>query len=253
MQTVNNTDRSKRQPWLPRPEVPWRIRDVIIVLAITALVPFTLALLWFGLKHLPLPAEAMKLLTNTQAVESVIDILTLVVEFGLLYWIVKKYHASRKELGLNGFSWWRFILFVIGGLFLLTASVILIFSIVVWLVPSFNADQAQSNALTYGSNGVGLWLSFVAAVIIAPVVEELYFRGLILPVFMRRFGTLFGIILTSLLFALLHFQPNVVIYTFILAILLAVTRLRLKSVIPSIVLHAINNLIAFSIIAGWIR
>lgn len=242
-----------RQPWLTKPEVPWRIRDVAYVLIITILVPIILALVWFCLKHLPLPPSVLNLVNNRQLVEAVIDLATLATELGLLYWLVKKYHATRQTLGLNGFSWWRFILFVIGGLLILTTSVILIFSLVVWLVPSFNADQAQSNALTYGSSGVGLWLSFIAAVVVAPFVEELYFRGLILPVLMRRFGTALGILGTSLLFALLHFQPNVVIYTFILAIILAIIRLRLKSVIPSMLLHALNNLIAFSIIAGWLH
>jgi len=243
----------KRQPWLPKPEVPWRIRDIGIVLGVTIFVPVFLAIVWFGLKHLVLPTQVLSVINNKQLVEAIIDLATLTTEFWLLFWLVKKYHASRQTLGLNGFSWWRFLLFVVGGLLILTTSVILIFSLVVWLVPSFNADQAQSNALTYGNSGVGLWLSFAAAVIVAPFVEELYFRGLILPVLMRRFGTFFGIFLTSLLFALLHFQPNVVIYTFILAIILAIIRLRLKSVIPSMLLHSLNNLIAFSIIAGWLH
>ncbi len=245
--------KKKRQPWLPMPEVPWRIRDVVMVLAVTILVPIVLAIAWFGLKHLPLPTPLLNGINNKQLVEAIIDLATLATEFCLLFWLVKKYHATRQTLGLNGFSWWRFALFVVGGLLILTTSVILIFSLVVWLVPSFNADQAQNNALTYGNSGVGLWLSFAAAVVVAPIVEELYFRGLILPVLMRRFGTFFGIFLTSLVFALLHFQPNVVIYTFILAIILAIIRLRLKSVIPSMLLHAFNNLIAFSIIAGWLH
>lgn len=250
---ASSATKKNRSPWLSRPEVPWRIRDIAFVLIITILVPISFALVWFGLKHLPLPSYVLAVINNKELVEALIDLVTLATEFGLLYWLVKKYHATRQTLGLNGFSWARFIFFVIGGLILLTTSVIVIFSLIVWLVPSFNADQAQNNALTYGSSGVGLWLSFAAAVIVAPVVEELYFRGLILPVLMRRFGTLFAIFLTSLLFALLHFQPNVVIYTFILAIILAVVRLRLKSVIPSMLLHALNNLIAFSIIAGWLR
>ncbi len=245
--------KNPRQAWLVKPIVPWRIRDIVVILAITAAVPIALALFWYGLKHLPLPLGISTTVNNKQIVEAIIDLATLATEFGLLYWLVKKYHAPRQTLGLNSFSWWRFLFFVGAGLILLTTSVILIFSLIVWLVPSFNADQAQNNALTYGSSGVGLWLSFVAAVVVAPIVEELYFRGVILPVFMRRFGTFFGILLTSVLFALLHFQPNVVVYTFILAIILAIIRLRLKSVIPSMLLHAFNNLIAFSIIAGWLH
>jgi len=243
----------KRKVWLEKPAVPWRIRDVGFVLLITVLVPVVLAVIIKALQAVTLPAFLHSIIGNERIAGAIIDLAALSTEISLIVWILRKYHTNLKALGLQGFSVWRFILWVLAALVFLSVSVTIIFALVSWLVPSFDANQTQDVALQYGSGGVGLWLSFTAAVIIAPIVEELYFRGLILPVLMRRFGTFFGIFITSLLFALLHFQANVVLYTFVLAILLAVVRLRLKSVIPSMLLHGLNNLIAFSIIAGWLH
>jgi membrane protease YdiL (CAAX protease family) len=240
-----------KKPWLEKPSVPWRIRDVGLVLLFTIAVPLVLSVIWILLSKYF--GNKIGFLQNQTLGDGLIEIATLITEISLVIWLLKKYHAKISTLGLNNFSWWRFILWVIGGILFLSISVILIFSLVQWLVPSFDANEAQDVALQYGANGVGLWLSFIAAVIIAPIVEEIYFRGLILPVLMRRFGAFFGILTTSILFALMHFQPNVVLYTFVLAILLAIVRLRLKSVIPSMLLHAINNFIAFSIIVGWLH
>jgi membrane protease YdiL (CAAX protease family) len=242
-----------RQPWLETPSVPWRIRDVGFVLLMTVLVPVILVICTGLLRHIGLPAPMQNALHNEQIMGDVIDFATLVTEVSLVVWILKKYHTNLKALGVQKFSVWRFALWVLGALVFLIVSITIIFTLVAWLVPSFNANQSQDVAFEYGRSGAGLWLSFVSAVVIAPIVEEIYFRGLILPVLMRRFGVVIGIFGTSLLFALLHFQPNVVLYTFVLAIILAIVRLRLKSVIPSMLLHAINNFIAFSIIAGWIH
>ena len=83
-------------------------------------------------------------------------------------------------------------------------------------------------------------------VIIAPVIEEIYFRGLMLPAVTKRFGWGMGVIISSSLFAVLHMQANVMVYTFILGVFLCFMYIRLKSIIPGILLHAINNSIAFA-------
>lgn len=245
--------KKQRMIWLEKPVVPWRIRDVGLVLLVTILTPVFVIILIQLLQGLGLPSSINNIVKNDQITGAIVELSTLAAELGMLAWLLHKYHANLKTLGFQKFSIWRFALWVLTTLVILSISVTVIFTLVTWLVPSFDANEAQDVALQYGSGGLGLWLSFVAAVLVAPIVEELYFRGMILPVFMRRFGTFFGIFTTSLLFALLHFQPNVVLYTFVLAILLAIVRLRLKSIIPSMLLHGINNLIAFSLVAGWLH
>ena len=53
----------------------------------------------------------------------------------------------------------------------------------------------------------------LSACIIAPIMEELLFRGLILQT-LKRYGNVFAILVTSLLFALLHgnLPPSVPVF-----------------------------------------
>ena len=50
-------------------------------------------------------------------------------------------------------------------------------------------------------------LLIVVVVFGAPVVEELFFRGLALRAFERRLGRWVGLVVSSLVFGLVHFQP----------------------------------------------
>jgi membrane protease YdiL (CAAX protease family) len=84
------------------------------------------------------------------------------------------------------------------------------------------------------------------AVTITPLFEELVFRGFLQPVFSRTFGAVGGIVLTALLFGLLHlFQYKFVwqysaLVSFV-GLVLGVVRDRTRSIIPSTVVHACYN------------
>ena len=50
------------------------------------------------------------------------------------------------------------------------------------------------------------WILAVFGVLIAPLMEELFFRGFLYPVLARRLGYILSIVLTGLRFALVHAQ-----------------------------------------------
>jgi membrane protease YdiL (CAAX protease family) len=124
---------------------------------------------------------------------------------------------------------------------------------VAFLLPFINTTQSQDSALIFGKKGPGLALGFILTVVIAPIVEELYFRGLVLPAFTKKYGWVAGVLISSGVFAILHLQPNVIIYTFVLGLVLSFFYIRLKSIIPGIIFHMINNFVAFSVLAGLIK
>jgi membrane protease YdiL (CAAX protease family) len=129
-----------------------------------------------------------------------------------------------------------FLVFTI-GVFALTALVAL-------LVPAFDAGQAQTNEFT-GQTASHPSLTLMALVIIPPIIEETVFRGFIFPALSRRRGLVFGAIMTSILFGLAHLQANVSIYTFVLGLVLCYMYVKLKSIVPGIILHMLNNYLAF--------
>lgn len=78
-------------------------------------------------------------------------------------------------------------------------------------------------------------------VIVAPVTEELLFRGIILRGLLGRFSVRVALLVSSGLFALLHLNPWQLIPTFALGWLFGWYYLRSGSLWPCLVGHALNN------------
>jgi len=86
----------------------------------------------------------------------------------------------------------------------------------------------------------------IFAVTVAPLMEELFFRGFLYPVLARRLGMFGGILLTSLAFGLLHggqlkYSWAAVLIIFLVGVALTTVRALTKSVAASFLLHVGYN------------
>ncbi len=86
---------------------------------------------------------------------------------------------------------------------------------------------------------------FVAIVIVAPFIEELLFRGYLYDRIRKRYASWVAILVTGGLFSMAHFTPVTLLPIFILGIFMGMLRERSGSVVPSLVFHSANNLLAF--------
>ncbi len=84
---------------------------------------------------------------------------------------------------------------------------------------------------------------FLTAVVLAPILEEFIFRGLLLERWSFKWGVRRGLLLTSLAFALVHFPSHGVMVTgpFLAGFLLGYLRLRFASLWLPILAHMVNN------------
>ena len=82
---------------------------------------------------------------------------------------------------------------------------------------------------------------FFMAVLVAPVTEELLFRGIILRGLLGRFRPWTAVMLSAMLFALMHMNPWQLIPPFALGVMFGWFYLRTGSVWPGVVGHALNN------------
>jgi len=92
--------------------------------------------------------------------------------------------------------------------------------------------------------GYGVLLAFVA-----PLAEELFFRGFVFGVLREKIGNVWGVLATGLVFGLVHVAGSpieTVGVLIILGALLCVLYLKTGSLLPCIALHAINNSISFA-------
>lgn len=105
----------------------------------------------------------------------------------------------------------------------------------------------------FSGSSLTLALFAVFAAVIAPLTEELFFRGFLQPLFSRTFGTVTGIVITALIFGALHAPEYSWAWQYALAVAFAGAvfgwvRYRANSIIPSTIMHGCYNsvfLIAF--------
>jgi len=72
-----------------------------------------------------------------------------------------------------------------------------------------NSDDASNTDILIDNKG-SIWIIGVVFLVVvgAPLAEELLFRGLILRVLQKSFGSIFAVIASSILFAIPHWQPG---------------------------------------------
>ena len=226
--------------------VPWGIRDVAI---------FIVA--WFGLQlllniglavlspHIPAVTAFLKAISDGNVAASfVLDLVGVVLGLLLVAGFIRHYGVSWQTLGWHKVGLFKTLGYLIGimVIFLILAQVALI--VVELLVPGFNANQPQTNEFTKGIS-THRNLALIALVLLPPIFEETIFRGFIFPALSKRTGVIGGAILSSIIFGAAHGQPNLFVYTSILGLLLCFMYFKLRSIIPGILLHMLNNYLAF--------
>jgi membrane protease YdiL (CAAX protease family) len=87
------------------------------------------------------------------------------------------------------------------------------------------------------------------AVIAAPIIEEIFFRGIILRALWGKVSFGVAAVITSILFAAVHGLNGATVSIFIFALYLSYMYRRLGSIVPGMALHAINNAVAFGVLA----
>jgi len=82
---------------------------------------------------------------------------------------------------------------------------------------------------------------FLVAVVFAPFVEEIFFRGFLFQGFRQKYGWVRAMLLSSVIFAVAHLDPASLIPTFILGVVIAYLFHRSNSIWPGIILHFLIN------------
>ena len=108
-----------------------------------------------------------------------------------------------------------------------------------WLMPDY-ATLAQGSSMLLI---VGIILTMLLANIVAPAIEELYFRGYLLPR-MARYGRL-GLLLNSTLFAVYHFWSPWNVISRAIAVLPLGIAARKGNIYVPIVAHCLINTVGF--------
>ena len=97
----------------------------------------------------------------------------------------------------------------------------------------------KTNLYSYQNNII---TTLITTGIIGPIIEELMFRGIIYNELKVKLSPMKAIILTTLFFAIIHFNILQIIYTFALGFLFIFFYEKYKDIKASIILHASLNI-----------
>ena len=233
----------------PRPKHNWWML-LIIPLWVSAcffIAQFVLmALLWI-LSRLNISFESVNQTVFNTLVIALIYLLTLIL---VIYvpWQFKKYRTTKSDIGLNRLPSWTDILLTPAGLVVyLICSSLLIFA-ASKVFPWFDIDQAQDVGFNQISQRYEYILAFVSLVVIAPIAEEIIFRGYLYGKLKKFVPIWIAILVTSIIFGAIHGAWNLAIDTFVLSIVLCSLREMTGNIWASILLHMVKNGIAFYIL-----
>ncbi|MCL4393335.1 MAG: CPBP family intramembrane metalloprotease [Chloroflexi bacterium] len=224
------------------PNVPWGLRDLLFgsLAAAVGVIALNLILLATGLVTL----RSITRNGDTLALFVALQDLT-VVGAAALFSLVR-YHAGWETLGLRSFDR------PLGcglSVRLLAASygVRICYGMVAL---AFGYQPALQDVLSQlDTQGIGFVLTLVAAAVIAPIAEELFFRGFLYGGLRKRVGVPAAMAVSTLLFTALHFTLDQFIPIFVLGLFLAWLYEKSGSLFPGIMLHSANNAISLILFA----
>tara|TARA_B100001250_G_scaffold173944_1_gene149646 strand:+ start:861 stop:1652 length:792 start_codon:yes stop_codon:yes gene_type:complete len=157
-----------------------------------------------------------------------------------IYFLTVKQKPILNSLRVNSISIktikYSFV-FSLGILIIIDALDRIIHSIIP--TPDYIIDLGQ---IMQPESTLGYIFLFLAVVIVAPIGEEILFRGFLQKFLEEHWKDITrAVLVTSLFFAMIHFNPFWTIQIYLLGVVLGFLSWKTKSVIPSIILHSLNN------------
>ncbi len=103
------------------------------------------------------------------------------------------------------------------------------------------------------NDATSAYLMAFFGILIAPVLEELFFRGMLFPTLRRKLGTVVAVLLTAAAFAAIHgaqlgYAWAPILSIFVVGLALTIVRERTDSVAAGVLTHAGYNFALFALL-----
>ena len=237
--------------WLPSPprpnrrppRVPWDWTDIGLFFAIFL---FGLAVLdsilvapsveHFGRSLLVGASGQEQMAVGSLFLETVFYLLGIAVVLGL---VLLRRRASRSALG------WRLprLRWIFLALPAAAAAYLVLTGIVAFTQALFPGAQNGQVPQVQGEYGHYVGLAIPAVSVVAPIVEETFFRGFIYGWMRRHLSVPVAAILSGCFFGLVHFQPVIFVPLSVLGVGLALLYEYSGSLLPGMIVHGLFNLV----------
>lgn len=193
-----------------------------------------LLLLLVGGHGTDMASLAPQLLGRTQAIIYLISMSAALA--GVLYYRrVRGGRGKWAHFSLRGFNpalllWGFLLIFAVG----------IVIEPLLHLLPAIRMDV-----------GRGAW-TILMLVVMAPILEELLCRGVVLGSLRARYGVVVAWFVSAVFFGVLHIQPAQVVNATVIGLVLGFIYLSTESLWSVMILHALNNAVAYlMLMAGY--
>lgn len=229
-------------------ERPWFSRDVFWLVSILVLIQFAAgSFYWLGIKLGWLPRTEKE--TQTALMQGVLF-------HGVALFVVWLFIRSRNSswdvaFGMN----WRSLRHaaaqgLIGyvGIVPVVFTISMIYQLFLYAAGYPVTLQDVVEIFLEPQSPWSLFSLMVLAVVVAPLVEEMLFRGILLPVLLKKVGLGTAVVISSILFAGIHQHLPSLAPLFVLSVVLSLLYVYSGSLWSSIILHAVFNGISICIL-----
>jgi len=235
-------------PSPPDENPPWNLWDVLGIVAFAVFALFIIGSLTLGVAHSLPRFHKLKLADLAQNTLLLISAQTvaylLVVGFMVQIVRFKGGHDFLTAVSWNGPPRDQAFKALGGGAGMALLSSIFTAILSRWIPKSLPIDK-------FFSDTSSAYVIAIFGVIVAPFVEELFFRGFLYPALARPIGRGASVVLTAAAFAVVH-QGQLahawvpLAWLFIVGMVLTVVRARTKSVATSLLIHVSYNATLFT-------
>ena len=207
----------------PEYSVPWSILDIWLGVVMLALIDIAMVVFLFRDANIQLVQSVGIVLAELAY------LLPVLVIFALrgIHW---------RHIGFGKFSWSTMGL----GCGFLILGYAIIFPVNLIMDKLGIGTQGEMLLRVFDELDSPFWF-FLVGVVVAPVVEEIFFRGFLFQGFRQKYGWAAAVFLSSAIFGAAHFDLASLFPTFVLGVVLAYVYHRSNSVWPGIILHFLVN------------
>ena len=197
--------------------------------------------------------NAIRRTTNKTLLELVLEALIYLAALFVtifLPWILLKRKfpvakTTRNEMGLRGWPTWTDILLSVVGYIVSTLVGGLLLMMGQAFIPGIDWGASQEVGFRSIMSSHAMVMAFVALAVVAPICEELIFRGWMYGKLRARISAVPAILLVSFLFGLVHGQWNVGVVVFCMSVANCLIRELTGTIYGGVLVHIIRNTIAF--------
>ena len=234
------TKQSKK--WALALKIVWVFLMLVWVAAVLYACQYLVAIIMVHV--LKLDQGILESATTQTIYSAVIYVLCLIITI-FVPWKIAHDKTTRDELGLRGAPTWTDILLAPIGFIVFMFAAVALVAVMQALLPGIDWSQEQNvgfNSILSNSDFV---LAFISLVVVAPIAEEIIFRGWLYGKLRAKIPAIPAMILVSILFGIVHGQWNVGVTVFVMSLAMCTIREITGTIWGGILIHMIKNGLAF--------